>query len=365
MASEATPLRKGRVVIDGEVFKLDGKEIVLMGGNYVFKAQPWFPPLQVVEADAKSMAQGASEMAYTPPPAADGSPRAVVPCVRLGVVVAAAFPKNGAAIDPTWAAALDATVGAFARAGVHVFFDLHQDAGATTNGGEGLPWWVTADLQERAGCCLEQCCCCCCFSSSCWSSCCPESCLTSYITTPSHPLRPCCLPNCIMQRFGLEITTYDGDPDPWLPFSVDDKGANPDFMNAGNASMRQNNADGTWSRLITSQQLQNVMPRIYASPENGDRALFFEPYMMLVRHLCGVWEKYENVIAVELMNEPPLGGLPNLCSTATIWRQILSFQGHVLAELSKDPRIKTPIAIDNFASTVPGESWAISLLACA
>ncbi|CAE7473048.1 URA2 [Symbiodinium natans] len=310
------------------------------------------------------MAEGAAAMAYKPPPAADGSPRAVVPCVRLGVLMAGAFPSNGAEIDPTYAAALDATIKAFGDAGVYVFLDLHQDACATTNGGEGLPWWVTADMQERAGCCLEQCCCCCCFSGSCWS-CCPERCRTSYIASPSHPLTPCCLPNCLMSCCGLGITTYDGDAEPWLAFSVQDKGANPDFMNAGNASMRQNNSDSTWSRLVTTAQLQNTMPRIYASPENSaDRALYFEPYMMLVRHLCGVWDKHANVIAVELMNEPPLGGLPNLCSTLTIWRQILGFYGHVLAELDKDPRIKSPIAIDNFSSTIPGEACEISCLAC-
>jgi len=364
--AEDTPLRKGRVVIDGEVFKLDGTEIVLLGGNYVFKTQPWFPPLQVVEANAKSMAEGARQMAYTPPPAADGSPRPVIPCVRLGVMMAAAYPSNGEEIDPAYAAKLAATIKAFASAGVYVFLDLHQDAGCTTNGGEGLPWWVTTGFQERAGCCLEQCCCCCCFSGSCWS-CCPESCRTSYIATPSHPLRPfACLPNCIAKCVGLDITTYDGDSDPWLPFSVEDKGANPDYMNAGNASMRQNNSDSTWSALVTTAQLQNTMPRIYASPENSaDRALYFEPYMKLVRHLCGVWDKYENVIAVELMNEPPLGGLPNICNTLTIWRQVLGFYGHVLAELDQDPRIKTPIAIDNFSSTIPGESCAISCLACA
>lgn len=48
--SEATPLRPGRVTISGdaprrvgtqrsaEVYKIDGKEVVLMGGNYVVKA---------------------------------------------------------------------------------------------------------------------------------------------------------------------------------------------------------------------------------------------------------------------------------------------------------------------------------------
>ena len=35
-----------------------------------------------------------------------------------------------------------------------------------------------------------------------------------------------------------------------------------------------------------------LLLRIYASPENSaDRALYFEPYMKLVRHLCGVWDK--------------------------------------------------------------------------
>ena len=32
-------------------------------------------------------------------------------------------------------------------------------------------------------------------------------------------------------------------------------------LSVAKASMRQNNSDGTWSRLITTAQLQNVMPR--------------------------------------------------------------------------------------------------------
>ena len=32
--------------------------------------------------------------------------------------------------------------------GVHVFLDMHQDAFSTTNGGEGIPYWVAADFQE-------------------------------------------------------------------------------------------------------------------------------------------------------------------------------------------------------------------------
>ena len=37
--TEETPLRADRAGIYGEVFKIDGKEVVLMGGNYVVKAR--------------------------------------------------------------------------------------------------------------------------------------------------------------------------------------------------------------------------------------------------------------------------------------------------------------------------------------
>ena len=36
-----------------------------------------------------------------------------------------------------------------ARQGVHVFLDMHQDAFSTTNGGEGIPYWVAADFQAE------------------------------------------------------------------------------------------------------------------------------------------------------------------------------------------------------------------------
>ena len=70
-------------------------------------------------------------------------------------------------------------------------------------------------------------------------------------------------------------------------------------------------------------------------------------------------------MAVELMNEPLIGGLPNLCKCMTIWRQILSFQADVMEALEEDPSIKCPIAIANWSSTVEGESCFVSLLACA
>jgi len=39
---------------------------------------------------------------------------------------------------------------AFAEQNVYVFLELHDDAFTTTNGGEGLPWWTGAYMQETA-----------------------------------------------------------------------------------------------------------------------------------------------------------------------------------------------------------------------
>ena len=203
--------------------------------------------------------------------------------------------------------------------GVYVFLDMHQDACSTTNGGEGFPWWATADFQQRAGCKLEQCCCCwlvvwnmnfmtfhsvgnfilptdfhsyffqriyhqpgcCCFSRWC-CECWPDSCRTPYITTPVYPLQPFfCLCNCLARQFGLDIQTYDQNPVPWEPYSVGSEG-NPAWMNVGNASMRRNNADSVWgSKLLTTAQVQNTARRVYGSKHNdADRAIFFDPFCL-------------------------------------------------------------------------------------
>ena len=44
------------------------------------------------------------------------------------------------------------TLGHVPAQGVHVFLDMHQDGYSTTNGGEGIPYWVAADFQETWGC---------------------------------------------------------------------------------------------------------------------------------------------------------------------------------------------------------------------
>lgn len=159
------------------------------------------------------------------------------------------------------------------------FCDIHTDSVSATGGGDGMPWWVISDFQDRAGCFMEQCCCCCCFSGSCWSGC-PECCRTSYLTNSQHPLQPCfCLPNCLLNCFGFGITTYKGDKEPWKAYSVGGEG-NPSYMNVGNPSMRMNNSDEKWHTLYISAQAQNSAKRLYGSARNkADKESFFDPYV--------------------------------------------------------------------------------------
>ncbi|CAE8582963.1 unnamed protein product, partial [Polarella glacialis] len=184
--ASATTAVGDRVVISGGSFKLNGKGVVLMGGNYVFKTQPFFPDASVVRANAKMMAAGAAAMAYEPPPGSDGQARSVKACVRLGATMDGAMPNPDGRIDPVWAEKLEATIKAFGEHGVHVFLDAHQDNLCTTSGGEGFPYWYAEQMQKTAGCFMGQCCCCCCLSSSC-CTCSYESCQESYIASPTHP----------------------------------------------------------------------------------------------------------------------------------------------------------------------------------
>lgn len=46
--------------------KLGGQEVVLLGGNYVFKTQPYFPPKEIVSANALEMAETWSNLSREP-----------------------------------------------------------------------------------------------------------------------------------------------------------------------------------------------------------------------------------------------------------------------------------------------------------
>eukprot|EP00928_Gymnodinium_smaydae_P073348 TRINITY_DN56566_c0_g1_i1.p1 TRINITY_DN56566_c0_g1~~TRINITY_DN56566_c0_g1_i1.p1 ORF type:complete len:547 (-),score=67.51 TRINITY_DN56566_c0_g1_i1:519-2159(-) len=320
-------------------YVLNGTEVVLMGGNYLLKAPPYFPPLDVVKEDAKLFAEGVQTMKYTPAPASNGSARQVVPIVRLGALWEGAMPDQSGVIDATWAARLDETVAAFKEQGVYVFLDCHQDAVCTTNGGEGMPWWVSAEMQrtDSSGCCGFRSCCC----FTCGSA--------SYLTSPEHPLQSVIpLPECLLKRFGMNIVTQEGDPDPWRPYSVGSGDGNPASMNIGNASMRLNNFDIEWGKLGNTKQANNMWNRFIASPfQPSDKQLMFRPFMTYIKHLCAVWKKHSNVIAVDLWNEPLVSGLLpcNLCRLPFSIRQTYDFFGAVLAELDADG-ITAPVCVE-------------------
>mmetsp|Transcript_71656 Transcript_71656/g.158306 ORF Transcript_71656/g.158306 Transcript_71656/m.158306 type:complete len:527 (+) Transcript_71656:64-1644(+) len=356
-AASAAPLLQGadhpkRITIAmgsaGErVFKLGDQEVVLMGGNYVIKGPPYFPPKEVVSADALEMSQGAEQMLYKPPPAADGSARCVKPCVRLGCLWEGSMPDKAGPIDPTWAANLETTIKAFAEQNVYVFLELHDDAFTTTNGGEGLPWWTGAYMQETAhahstsGHC-------CCFTKP------------SYITNPENPMTTVC-PWWVCCCCKIEPVRSHGD-NPWAAYAVGTNQGNPASMNVGNRSMRMNNNDLSWGlgTLVWTTQVHNYAPRLYQCHSNAaDRQALFEPYVQYIQWLCRKWEQHWNVIGIELLNEPVLGGMPNLKRFLSCRRDLFDFYANVMDSLGKsDPPIRAPLALeDGFGSLGSGSNF--------
>jgi hypothetical protein len=90
----------------------------------------------------------------------------------------------------------------------------------------------------------------------------------------------------------------------------------------------------------------------------------FDPYVEFIVQLCRRWETYHNVVAVELLNEPPISGLPNLYSFLTLRQQIFRFYGAVFEALKAESSpIEAPIAIGDWGDTVPTESALAKILA--
>lgn len=328
-----------RVTIRGAALVRGSREVKLLGSNYVMKAQPWFPPLWVVQRNAKDLAAAAREMKYR---ASNGAE--VLPCVRLGVLFEAAIPQPGTVIDKEWAAKLDAVVAAFAAEGVYVFLDAHQDALSTTNGGEGLPWWIGAELQRTAAA------------------------RESYIVTPEHPLEIALDHQVadLLRGIGVpvpEVLTVPGDKDPWRPYSVGANDGHPRHMNVGNLNIRLNNNDAAWGRgtLVLSKQVQNFAHRFYNSHKDAaDRRLMFDPFVSFIKHLCGVWENHTNVVAVEVLNEPPLAGLPDITKAMASRRDLFKFYEALLVELDA-AHIRTPIAYEDLMGGVVGAGPIMTL----
>ena len=305
----------------------DGREVVLLGGNYVVKGPPYFPPLGVVEADAKAMADGARAMEYKP--SAGG--REVRACVRLGCLMEGAM-RRGGGMDPQWAASLDATVATFSAHGVYVLLDNHQDALCASTGGEGLPYWMAQEMQRDS----------------------PDE---SFTISPRHPLALSSLFGCLLKPLtGVhDIATVPGEPSPWSAFA---EGGTDDarLVSLANASVRLNNHDAAWGegRILFTKQCMNLGRRFFLAPFDAhDRTRLFNPFVAYLLHLGKVWERFENVVCIDMFNEPPFFGLPSASTFLSSRRHLFAFIGETLDALEA-AGMKAPIAYEDVMGCVGG-----------
>jgi len=331
-----------RAVVEGTIFKRGSEYCVFVGGNYVMKAAPYFPPIDVVRSNAQCMKESWEKMEFTPP-TYNGNPVTALPCVRLGCLLEGAMPDAKGVWDQEWCNNLNATVQAFADHDIYVFLDAHQDALSPTNGGEGFPWWVGHYMQ----------------STSCGNE--------WYVVTPEKPLQ-LAIPSfleTILRAMGVElprIRALDGQTDPWFDFSIG-SGMPPGKMNVGNVNMRINTTDGHWGDVIVSTQVQTYANRLWNCHKNDqDRENIFQPWVDFVKHLCAVWQENTNVVAVEILNEPPLTGVPNLVFETWPSRcHLFDFYAATLEELDKF-NIQTPVALEDLFGACPGSNPSLSIL---
>mmetsp|Transcript_129630 Transcript_129630/g.375435 ORF Transcript_129630/g.375435 Transcript_129630/m.375435 type:complete len:574 (+) Transcript_129630:74-1795(+) len=321
-------------IAEGGKFVRGGDEVVLLGANYVVKAKPYFPPVHVVRDNAARIAADVAESAYEP----KGEPKKVkVPCVRLGALFEGMMPRKAWQIDARWLARLEETIKAFAKHNVYVLIDAHVDAWSTTNGGEGFPAWMGQYMQETA-----------------------EN-GESYIASPEHPLDNGAVA-AVLGSFGFPvppIITRAGDQSPWRNYSIGSRTGDPRLMNIGNLNMRLNNNDGAWQKyaLVTTYQVQNSYYRFLTSHARAeDKKRLFDPYVEFVRQLFGVWKRHSNVVAVELLNEPPFNGLPDMPKAQESRTNLWTFYATVMDALEQSGCDMAPVALEDVGGSVRGAS---------
>lgn len=337
-------------IVDGKLMKGD-IEVLPLGANYNVKGPPYYPPPEVVAGDAKYFADGAASMKYKP---SDG--RQVVPVVRLSTYLEGAMPAKLGVFDPAWKSKLEATVQAFADEGVYVFLDIHQDALSASTGGEGLPVWMLDYMQDNIapGCDL--------FEDWCrgmW-----------YTVTPERPLEIVSLLEIKSSMKCVQNCTGKGVPaaNAWLAYSARGDAGNPQKMNVGNMNMKANTFNQSWNGLILqTKQVNNGAWRFYrAHRYESDKKAIFDPYMSLVRYLVSVWERYPNVIGIDLLNEPPFGGLTDIENE--YWKStrtdLYDMYAQVLTELDADPTPTKAIFVfeDVGAQNSPVGDWWLKRL---
>jgi len=182
----------------------------------------------------------------------------------------------------------------------------------------------------------------------------------SYITSPDHPL-DVVFPDSIRKALEdlhvsiPEVQIVNGT-NPWLAYSVGGNNGDPRRMNVGNVNMRANNNDGAWSRGIlgATRQVQNAAWRFYrAHRYPAERAAFFDPFMAFIRYLCSVWDRNSNVVAVELLNEPPFGGLADLGDAGKVRMDLFDFYSAIMLALEADPSpTRAPLAVEDIGGTI-------------
>jgi len=333
-------------IVNGKLMKGD-IEVLPLGANYAVKGPPYYPPAEVVAGDAKYFADGAASMKYKP---SEG--RQVIPVVRLSTLMEGAMPAESGVFDPAWKANLEATVQAFADEGVYVFLDIHQDALSTLTGGEGLPVWMLDYMQNSNG------------APGCgWSE---NHCKGMWYTvTPQRPFELASIVGLTGGDIKCVQNCTGNGADAWLAYNADGNAGNPQRMNVGNVNMKANTFNMSWNGVVLmSKQVSNVAWRFYRAQQyESDKKAIFDPYMSLVRYLVNVWERYPNVIGIDLLNEPPVGGLTAVQDAhwASTRTDLYDMYAQVLTELDADPTPTKAIIVfeDVGAQNDPSGMWAL------
>ena len=138
------------LTVDGKGHFVDaaGKEVLMVGANIVVKGPPFIP-------------DATGDSACGEAPNCDDMHTCNTTCttfnkhdarllkdqgynfIRLGTPWAGGQPDGGDALDPQFEKTLQAILEVCQEAGIYAVLDLHQDAVAGTNCGEGMPTWIS------------------------------------------------------------------------------------------------------------------------------------------------------------------------------------------------------------------------------
>ena len=266
----------------GNFVDSDGKTVLLVGANIVVKGPPFIP--DATGDDACGEAPNCDDMHTCNTTCTTFNKHDAkllkdqgYNFIRLGTPWAGGQPETGDKLDPKFEKTLQAILDVCKEAGIYAVLDLHQDAVATANCGEGMPTWV------------------------------------SKLAVPDligQPLAP------------VEAAVEGGDlPKDWPMLPDGSCGANDtetwaehagdtDY-NIKNKCCRQLNG-GSWGALGYSTSAQRTMA--YLLDETGDGP---EHYAKYVELLVKAVAKHPHAVGIETMNEPPVAPVDLFPSNTT------------------------------------------------